>query len=79
MDAADHPAARRGTRHLLDLGLAIDGEQRDAEPEGRRDLALLLDGVAVGNALGRRARGEHGLGLAHRGDVEAAAETGETA
>ena len=34
MDAADHPASRSGARHLLDLGLAVDGEQRDAKREG---------------------------------------------
>ena len=56
MDAADHAAAGRGARDLLDLGLAVDGKQRDAEPEGGGDLALLLDGVAVGDALGRARR-----------------------
>ena len=77
MDAADHPAAGRGARDLLDLGLAVDGKERDAEREGGGDLALFLDGVAVGDALGRRAGGERGFGLAHRGDVEAAAELGQ--
>ena len=33
MDAADHAAAGRGARDLLDLGLAVDREQRHAEPK----------------------------------------------
>ena len=74
VDAADHAGAGRGAGDLLDLGLAVDGEQRDAEPEGGGDLALLLDRVAVGDAVRRGAGGEHRLGLAHRGDVEAGAE-----
>ena len=77
MDAADHPAAGSSARHLLDLGLAVDGEQRDAELERGRDLALLLDGVAVGDAVGRGAGGEHVVRLGHRGDVEATAEPGQ--
>ena len=77
MDAADHPAAGRGARDLLHLGLAIDGEQGHAEPEGGGDLALFLDGVAVGDAVGRGAGGEHVVRLGDRGDVEAAAEAGQ--
>ena len=77
MDAADHPAAGGSARDLLHLGLAIDGEQRDAELAGGGDLGRLLDGVAVGDALRRRAGRKHCLRLAHRGDIEAAAETGE--
>src|SRR5207245_3039533 len=67
MDAADHARAGRGARHFFDLRLAVDREQRDAEPVGPRDLALLLDGVAVGDALGAFACGQHRLGLAARG------------
>ena len=77
MDAADHAAAGSGARDLLDLGLAVDCEQRHAQPEGAGDLALLLDRVAVGDALGGAAGSEHHLGLAHRGDVEAGAELGQ--
>jgi hypothetical protein len=44
--------AGRGAGDLLDLGLAIDREQPHAEREGARDVALLLDRVAVGDALG---------------------------
>jgi len=77
MDAADHPAAGGGARHLLDLGFAVDGIERDAELEGGGDLTLLLDGVAVGDAVRRRAGREHVLGFAHRGDVEATALAGK--
>ena len=76
-DAADHPAAGGGARDFLRLGLAIDGKESDAEPKGRCDFRLLLDRVAVGDPLRRRARREHGPNLAHRGDVEAAAEPGQ--
>ena len=77
MDAADHPAAGRGARDLLHLGLAIHGEQRDAEREGGGDLALFLDGVAVGDAVGRGAGGERVMRLGERGHVEAAAQAGK--
>ena len=77
MDAADDARAGRRAGDLLDLGLAVDREQRDAEPEGGGDLALLLDGVAVGDAVGRAAGRQHRLGLADRGDVEAGAELGQ--
>ena len=46
-DAANHAAAGRGARDFLDLGLAVDGKERDAEREGGCDLRLFLDGVAV--------------------------------
>ena len=41
------------------------------------DVALLLDGVAVGDAVGRRAGRQHHLDLRHRGGVEGGAERGE--
>ena len=63
-----------GARDLLDLGLAIDREQAHAELEGARDVALLLDRVAEGDAVGRGAGGEHHLDLGDRGGVEAGAE-----
>ena len=64
MDATDHAGAGSGTRDFLNLGLAVDCEQRDAQPEGGGDLALLLDRVAVGDALGAGAGGQHRLGFA---------------
>ena len=73
-EAAEHLGAGRGAGDLLDLGLAVDREQADAEREGARDVALLLDGVAEGDALGRGAGREHHLDLGDRGGVEAGAE-----
>src|SRR5262249_13345404 len=45
MDAADHAAAGRGARNLLDLGLAVDRVERHAERAGGGNVALLLDRV----------------------------------
>ena len=71
-DAAEHAARRSAGRStacapgdLLDLGLAIDREEAHAELEGARDVALLLDRVAEGDAVGRRAGGERQLDLDH--------------
>jgi hypothetical protein len=74
MDAADDAGARRRAGDLLDLGFAVDRVQRHPEPEGGCDLGLLLDRIAVGDALGRGAGGDYRVGLAHRGDIEAGAE-----
>src|SRR5262249_5748678 len=63
MDAAEHAGAWRGAGDLLDLGLAVHSKERDAELRGGGDLALLLDGVAVGDVLGAGTRGEDVLGL----------------
>ena len=76
-DAAEHAAAGRRPGDLLDLGLAVDRVEADAEREGARDIALLLDGVAIGDAVGRGAGGEHHLDLGDRGGVEAGAELGQ--
>ena len=67
-------AAGRRARDLLDLGLAIDREQAHAERMGARDVALLLDRVAEGDAIRRGAGREHHLDLGDRGGVEAGAE-----
>ena len=76
-DAAEHLGAGRRAGDLLHLGLAVDRVEADAEREGARDVALLLDRVAVGNAVGRGAGGEHHLDLGDRGGVEAGAELGQ--
>ena len=76
-DAAEDLRAGGGAGDLLDLGLAVDREQANAEREGAGDVALLLDGVAIGDAVGRGAGGEHHLDLGDRGGVEARAEPGE--
>ena len=57
-DAAEDLRAGRGARDLLDLLAGVDREEADAAREGRGDVALLLDGVAVGDAVGRGAGGE---------------------
>src|SRR5207302_6420658 len=77
MDAADHPRAGRRAGNLLDLGLAVDREQRDAELVGGGDLALLLDRIAVRDAVRRGAGRQHRLRLADRGDVERSTELDE--
>ena len=76
-DAAEHPGAGGGAGDLLDLGLAVDGVEPHAERVGPRDVALLLDGVAVADAVGRGAGREHHLDLGDRGGVEAGAEPGQ--
>jgi len=51
-DAAEHLGAWCCARNLLDLGGAVDREQRMPSAEGARDVALLLDGVAIGMRSG---------------------------
>ena len=76
-DAAEDAASRCGARDFLDFGLAIDREKADAERVGARDVTLLLDRVAVGDAVRRRARREHEFDLRHRSGVEARTESGQ--
>ena len=76
-DAAEHLRAGRRAGDLLDLGLAVDGVEPHAERIGARDVALLLDGVAEGDAVGRCASRQHHLDLGDRGGVEAGAERGQ--
>ena len=76
-DAAEHACAGRGAGDLLDLRHAVDREEAHAERMGAGDVALLLDGVAVGDAVGRGAGRQHHLDLGDRGGVEAGAERGE--
>src|SRR6185312_9862692 len=52
-DAAEDLRPRGDPGDLLDLGLAVHGIEADAQREGTRDVALLLDGVAVGDAVRR--------------------------
>ena len=70
-------APGRNAGDLLDFGLAVDREQAHAKLKGARNITLLLDGVAIGDAVRSRAGREHHLDLGDRGGVEAGAERGE--
>jgi hypothetical protein len=76
-NAAEHFGAGGGTGDLLDLGGAVDREQANAEREGARDVALLLDRVAIGDAVGRGTRGQRHLDFGDGRRVEAGAERGQ--
>jgi hypothetical protein len=76
-DAAEHLRFRRRAGDLFDFGLAVDRKQANAEFKGARDIALLLDGVAIGDAVGRAAGRDHHLDLGDRSGVEAGAHRGE--
>src|ERR1019366_3012654 len=52
-------------------------KQPNAEREGALDVTLLLDRIAVGNPLRRRARGQRHLDFGYRGAVEARAHRGQ--
>ena len=76
-DAAEDAGAGRSAGDLLHLGDAVDGEKAHAERISARHVALLLDGVAEGDAVWRRAGRERHLDLGDRGGVEARAERGK--
>ena len=76
-DAAEHAGTGRRARHLLDFLDGVDGIERYAESEGARDIALLLDRVTEGDAVGRGPGGKRHLDFGHRRRVKARAETGE--
>ena len=57
--------------------LAVDGEEPHAKLVGARDIALLLDRVAKGDAVRRRSGGQHHLDFGRGGGVEAGAELNE--
>ena len=69
-DAAEDARAGRRARQLLQLGLAVEGEEPHAPLVGEGDVALLLDRVAEREALGGDAVVEAQLDLAAAGDVE---------
>ena len=76
-NAAEHLRAGGDAGDLLDLRLAIDREEPDAERVGTSDVTLLLDRVAEGDTVGGAASGEHLLDLDHGRRVEARAEIGQ--
>src|SRR5262245_40321227 len=78
-NAAEDESARSGTGDLLDLLAGVDGKKPDTARVGGRDVALLFDGVAVGDAVGRGAGSEGHVDLGDAGAVEGGAELGEEA
>ena len=68
--AAEHARARRDAAELLQLGLAVEGEQAHALLVGPGDVLFLLDGVAEGDAVHRNAGGLDELDLAAARGVE---------
>jgi hypothetical protein len=76
-DAAKHPRAGRGAGDFVHLGGAVDGVKAHAERIGARHIALLLDGVAEGDAVGGGAGREHHLDLGDRGGIEARPQRGK--
>src|SRR5690606_25784238 len=76
-DAAEYLRAGRGAGDLVDLLGGIDGEEADAARKGGGNVALLLDRVAIGDAVGRGAGGERHVDLGDAGAIEARAELGE--
>ena len=72
-NAAEHLCAGGGTGDLLDFGGAVDREQANAEREGARDVALLLDRIAIGDAVGRSPCGQRHFDFGDRRGVEARA------
>src|SRR6185437_9035628 len=76
-DAAEDTGAGRRCGQLVELAVAVEGEEPHALREGVGDVGLLLDGVAEGDALAGHAGGEAEIDLAAAGDVEAGAELGQ--
>ena len=76
-EPAEHPCRRRDTGDLVDLRLAVHREQPHAERIGARNVTLLLDGVAEGDAVRRGASREHHLDLRDRGGIEAGTQRHE--
>ena len=68
--AAEHARAGRHAGELLQLGLAVEGEQAHALLVGPGDVLLLLDGVAEGDAVHGDAGRLHELDLAAARGVE---------
>jgi hypothetical protein len=77
---AAEDARRRGDAgdllHFLD---AVDGEETDAKLVGTRDVTLLLDRVAEGDAVRRRTGIHRHLDLGDRSGVEGRAHLGKQA
>ena len=74
-NAAKHFCSRRRAGHLFDFGFAIDREQAHAKFKGALDVALLLDRIAIADAIRARARRQHLFDLDDRGGVETGTKT----
>ena len=70
-DSAEDLGLGGGADNLVDLFMAVHGEEAHAELIGMGDVAFLLDGVAIGNPIRGRASGEYGFDFRRRGAVEA--------
>src|SRR5262245_57615192 len=68
-NAAKHFRARRRPRDLLNLGFAIDGKKAHAKLKGALDVALLLDRIAITDAVRARARRQRLFDFDDRGGV----------
>src|SRR5215510_7385338 len=75
-DAAEHATAGRGPGDLLDLSLAVDRIEAHAKRVRAGDVALLLDGVAIRDAIRRGAGREHHLDFGDRSSIETGADLG---
>ena len=76
-NAAEHLGAGGGTGDLLDFGGAVDREQANAERKGARDVALLLDRIAIGDAVRRRTGSQRHFDFGDGRGVEARAHRGQ--
>ena len=76
-DAAEHLGAGGGAGDLLDFGGAVDREQANTEREGARDITLLLDRVAIGDAVRRCTGGQRHFDFGYRRRIEARAHLGQ--
>ena len=76
-NAAEHAGAGSGAGHLLDFFMAVDRIEVDAEGMRPRNVALLLDRVAVGDTVGRCTGVERHLDFGNGGAIEARAHVGE--
>src|SRR5207248_4201024 len=69
-DAAEHPGAWSLAGELVELRLAVEGEQPDAALIGESDVALFLYCIAEGEPVGRCAVREAQRDLRRARDIE---------
>ncbi len=76
---AEHAAAGSSAGYLLDFFNAIDCIKANTQLESARNIALLLDGVAIGDTVWRRACFQSHFDFSNRSGIEARAERSEQA